>query len=679
MESLTVTTPNGTVLPASPAVYEAVDVLHKLDAMLSNQKKKSPMPRSRVLFQDDPDAEKIDNGMPDATMPTAKDTRCNDTYDAYQHQLRDTQRLLRDLELRFERAQEIHDQEKHDAAEREISTQLRQDEMVRAQREQDLIYREREMDLREQLMARMSPANPLHKKEKNSDVVAINCALPVCDPAANVINDLSNCLPLESGLFNERLQIATVLGLFKSTLKSFPSMLKILNPDGPLLSVQYALQMFMNEFTSLKRVTQRSTMAVVKILALSMMSDELAVRVSSAVKISAVSELGALEGLKFQVSLDGKIPSIDTESTLLALTDLPGMKQLAASSTEQKEIHWDAIGSFVVAALSFVTDKTGKLSKAKADLEAFDATSYTDCELMLAAYETLWNTCVVCFGSRFETDYDKVQRCIKGCSAEIQIEYAGYVVDPRNKMIELQMSWDDLKTALSFSWNMLTAKSRIQASLSCVQSGSGTPTAAVVLKNRQKNVLKLPGVDTTQKKTATDAFMEKRIADLIDLQLKCSVCDINFVFAVSQQENFIEKEFENIPSKCEKCRGQKCNQFADTGSCSFGSSCKFLHETTEVTRQSEKPAFDVADMLPGSIKRPCTFHDAGRCLRGDGCAFQHKGREIQQEERAVAVEKELKSKTVMAISKKETAVVEETRSQIPEFGRSGLQPASWYE
>ena len=675
MESLTVTTPNGTVLPASPAVHEAVDVLHKLDAMLSNQKKKSPMPRSRVLFKDDPDAEKIDNEMPDAKMPAAKDARCNDTYDAYQHQLRETQRLLRDLELRFERAQEVHDQEKHDAAERENSTQLRQDEVVRAQREQDLFYREREMELREQLMARTSPASPLHKKETNSNVVAMTCALPVCDPAANVINDLSNCLSLESGLFNERLQIATVLGLFKSTLKSFPSMLKILNPDGSLLSVQYALQKFMNEFTSLKKVTQRSTMAVVKILALSMMSDELAVRVSSAVKISAVSEFGALEGLEVQVSLDGKIPSIDTESTMLALTDLPGMKQLAASSTEQKEIHWDAIGSFVVAALSFVTDKTGKLSKAKADLEAFDATSYTDCELMLAAYEALWNICVVCFGSRFETDYDKVQRCIKGCSAGIRIEYAGYVADPRNKMIELQMSWDDLKTALSFSWNMLSTKSRIQASLSSVRSGSRTPTA--VLKNRQKNVPKLPEIDTAQKKTAIDAFMEKRIADLIDIQLECSVCDINFVFAVSQQENFIEKEFENIPSKCEKCRGQKCNQFADTGSCSFGSSCKFLHETSEVVRES--PAFDVADKLPGSIKRPCTFHDAGRCLRGDDCAFQHKGREIQQEERAVAVEKELKSKTVLAISKEEAAVIEEMPSDIPKFGRRGLRPASWSE
>ena len=187
------------------------------------------------------------------------------------------------------------------------------------------------MELREQLMARTSPASPLHKKETNSNVVAMTCALPVCDPAANVINDLSNCLSLESGLFNERLQIATVLGLFKSTLKSFPSMLKILNPDGSLLSVQYALQKFMNEFTSLKKVTQRSTMAVVKILALSMMSDELAVRVSSAVKISAVSEFGALEGLKVQVSLDGKIPSIDTESTLLALTDLAPMHQPASA------------------------------------------------------------------------------------------------------------------------------------------------------------------------------------------------------------------------------------------------------------------------------------------------------------------------------------------------------------
>ena len=54
---------------------------------------------------------------------------------------------------------------------------------------------------------------------------------------------------------------------------------------------------------------------------------------------------------------------IDTESTLLALIDLLGMKQLTDSDAVQKEIHWDAIGSFVVALLSFVTDKTDKTGK----------------------------------------------------------------------------------------------------------------------------------------------------------------------------------------------------------------------------------------------------------------------------------------------------------------------------
>ena len=129
-------------------------------------------------------------------------------------------------------------------------------EMVREQREQDSFYREREMELRELLIARAPPTTPLPKEEMNSNVVAIVHALPVCDPAANVINDLSSCLPLESGLFSKRLQIATVLSLFQSTLKSFPPMLKILNPDGSLLSIQYALQKFMNEFTSLKKIAK---------------------------------------------------------------------------------------------------------------------------------------------------------------------------------------------------------------------------------------------------------------------------------------------------------------------------------------------------------------------------------------------------------------------------------------
>ena len=181
-----------------------------------------------------------------------------------------------------------------------------------------------------------------------------------------------------------------------------------------------------------------------------------------------------------------------------------------------------------------------------------------------------------------------MQRCIKDCSAEIQIEYAGYVADPRNEMIELQMSWDDLKTVLSFTWNMLSTKSRIQAGLSSVPSSSKIPVP--VLKNRKINVPKIPDVETEQMKAAADAFMKKKTVDLTSMQLKCSTCDMYFEFTVSQQETFIEKGFENIPSKCEKCRGQKCNQFTDTRTCSFGSNCKLLHDDTDDSRQAEQPA-----------------------------------------------------------------------------------------
>lgn len=224
---------------------------------------------------------------------------------------------------------------------------------------------------------------------------------------------------------------------------------------------------------------------------------------------------------------------------------------------------------------------------------------------------------------------------------------------------------------------MLSAKSRIRASLSSVPSSSGIP--APVLKNRQKNVPQLPDIDTAQMKTATNAFTEKQIADLIDLQLKRSTCGIDFIFAVSQQANFTEKEFESVPSKCEKYNGQRCNQFADTGSRSFGSNCKFLHAATEDNRQSDKPTFDIADKLPGLINTPLTFHGAGRCLRGDDCAFRHKGKEFQQEERVVAAEKELKSETLMVISKIEMASTEENQSDVPRSGQRELRPPIWTE
>ena len=141
------------------------------------------------------------------------------------------------------------------------------------------------------------------------------------------------------------------------------------------------------------------------------------------------------------------------------------------------------------------------------------------------------------------------------------------------------MSWDDLKTVLSFTWNMLSTKSRIQAGLSSVPSSPKIPVH--VLKNRKINIPKTLDVDTEQMKAAAHAFTEKKIADLTNMQLKCSTCDMYFESTVSQQETFIKKEFENIPSKCEKCRGQNCNQFTDTGTCSFGSNCKFLHDDTD--------------------------------------------------------------------------------------------------
>ena len=166
----------------------------------------------------------------------------------------------------------------------------------------------------------------------------------ISSPDADVILDLANILGLEPKLYNERRQIGTLMSLFETTVDRSPSLQhalqKALDSVNAGFAVGWVLDRFSREFTSLVKIRQQSTLDVVRVIALSRMSDALKVKVQSSVKISASVALSDLKNLSVSAESTGIIPVLSTESCLKSMQELPGIIELRNSDGARRLVHW---------------------------------------------------------------------------------------------------------------------------------------------------------------------------------------------------------------------------------------------------------------------------------------------------------------------------------------------------
>ena len=97
------------------------------------------------------------------------------------------------------------------------------------------------------------------------------------------------------------------------------------------------------------------------------------------------------------------------------------------------------------------------------------------------------------------------------------------------------------------------------------------------------------------------------------------VCKVSFVPSRKQAEKF-EMQGIQLPDTYLKCKGQVRDAFRETGDCSYGSGCKFLHPI-----EFEKVADPGRSGRFGRLsEQKCRFAISGKCIKGDNCNFSHE-------------------------------------------------------
>ena len=413
------------------------------------------------------------------------------------------------------------------------------------------------------------------------------------------------------------------MSLFETTVDRSSSLQKTLDSVNAGFVVGWVLDRFSREFTSLVKIRQQSTLDVVRVIALSRMSDALKVKVQSSVKISASVALSDLKNLSVSAESTGIIPVLSTENCLKSMQELPGIVELRNSDGARRLVHWAEIEKFVCSIACFENNRKGKLMEAKAKLGEFDGTAFTDHDLFIAEFERLFNVCTSWLKRPVEDDFDKIQRTLQQCPKVVQDAYVNYASDQKNAINELDMSWSEFRVELQIVWKSAFDKLLLQETLGLGNSSASLPAVSSYASRTRgsatmQNKLSLPQNDNP-------GSIQK--SEFQDMNIQCILCPSTFLFSVGQQEDYVKKGFENNPKRCAKCRGQVCDLFSSTGGCPYGADCKFLHPASD--DNSTADSHDKVDQSTrGRKKYPCRFFEAGRCDKGDNCVFSHDKAEV---------------------------------------------------
>jgi hypothetical protein len=446
-------------------------------------------------------------------------------------------------------------------------------------------------------------------------------SLSISDPAGNVMHDLSACAHLESKLVNEKISVATVQALFDHAVHRHPELLKIMGSVSKGHTLKFALLQFRNLFQSLFK-PNRSTAAMISILAVAGMSPAAQIKVKTTIKVAASTPLDGLAAVAKGAAESGTIPVIRTDHKTMTLTELPGIRQLQShSSPAEIERHWTAIETAVINSVCFVRFDKQEIAAARVRLSLFDAQNTEDKDLAIASYEELFDVCTNWFGKPIETDFDKVQRFVSKCPAIVKAEYVDTISN--SKCNELEMSWDSFQPLLTQAWDTAFTKQRLRVELGLAQG----QLAAHNPRQHQPQLLH-----------STQAQHHQNISTPADIEIVCAQCNEAFAHSAKRQTEYAAKEPPwDTPKRCHSCRSRdkECADYSNTGTCQYGSKCRFRHDNTappaETRAHSRLPR-----MLPGQHERICqTFAATGSCTKNDNCLFKHPGREHEQKVAAV--------------------------------------------
>jgi hypothetical protein len=421
---------------------------------------------------------------------------------------------------------------------------------------------QRERDLREREQSQ-------GKGKESGFESDVSCFERLCvgDPNVELIDDFAACIQLEKQLCsNKDFKINTLLEFFNQLIEKNPKLLQSFECVKTGGCLQSCVIKFQNQIMSIKNMGAK-TLAAVTVLMLSVLGSDVKLKAQAALKSAISVNLETRKIGLLLVSAQGSLPAFETQLAKLPVKDQRGMTEAIESPELAVEIY-SSISAYVVAFVCFDQNKKLKLMEAEKTYRAFNAAEYRDFYLMMAEEQRLFDVCTSWFGRELMGDYHRNQNLISGCPELVQRRWAAHVSD--KGMDEINMAWSEFNAALLIVWTAAFRESNLLDAFGFVPAPVGHNSNGANPHVRQ--VQTRPGPTVL---TVTQEF--------IDRSITCVMCSVAFGFSAAQQQKFRELNYEP-PKRCPGCRPTKqCDQFAETGNCSFGTNCKFAHGAKQPT------------------------------------------------------------------------------------------------
>jgi hypothetical protein len=419
------------------------------------------------------------------------------------------------------------------------------------QREQD--QDKLEIELARRLAESQEPQNDIYEPpQQPEDSSDFDFAVGICDPAANVLAELSDCFELDVKLRVEKRGIATLYDFFYLIVKDYPCLGHAFKDAADGSSLAVSISRFKSILRPLKKPSENN-LGVLTLLAVDHFCPDQSHKVSMILAASASLTLSERSRIRTGVQ-----PVLDSCFSSTPFNKLPGIAEIVFGQASATKLI-----DFVLQRIAFVDDASSRLDSAKKAYFALDGSTLTDCTKLFSLEQTQFGICTSWKGKPILDDCDRAERFVHISPVIVRTAWAEHPID----LLADDFSWFEFRSHFQKLWKHAFDKER----------------ALIKFKVAPKTPLKSQENTRPPKKlqeTATRDVTNEQSGPLNDITLTCKECAKSFNFTVLQQEFHIKMGFNNTPARCKECKGglktMPCFQFA-SGSCA-SAHCKFSHD-----------------------------------------------------------------------------------------------------
>jgi hypothetical protein len=399
-------------------------------------------------------------------------------------------------------------------------------------------------------------------RQQREDASDFDFAVGICDPAANVLADLSGCFELDQNLRLEKRGIATLYDFFYHIIKDYPCLGQAFENASDGSSMAVSISRFKSILHPLKKPSENN-LGVLTLLAVNHFCPDQQHKIS--MTLAASASLTRLERGRIPTGVQ---PVLDSCFSSIRFSKLPGITEIVSGRAGARELI-----DFVLQRIAFVDDAASRLDSAKKAYFALDGSALTDCSKLFSLEQTQFGICTSWKGKPILDDCDRAERFIHMSPVIVRTAWAEHPID----LLTDDFTWFEFRSHLQKLWKYAFDKERTMIKFKVAPKAPLKP---------QETTRPLRKIQETATRDVSSG--QPPAGPLKDITLSCRECTKSFNYPVLQQEFHMKMGWDNTPARCKECKSANsdnvgrlktlpCYQFAN-GSCNLDQACKFSHD-----------------------------------------------------------------------------------------------------